>query len=60
MHCFIIQSKRGLTYLNFTRAHCHKTFLSVIYEFSQYVRAFVRGKLFQHSLANTLALYENL
>jgi hypothetical protein len=27
-------------------AHCYKTFLSVIYDFSQKARVFVTGKLF--------------
>ncbi len=41
-----------LTYCNYyaTRGQCYKTFLSVIYEFSQSAKVFVPGKPFQLSL----------
>ncbi len=37
----------------------YKTFLSVIYEFSEKARVFIPGKLFKPSLTYTLSFYEN-
>jgi hypothetical protein len=42
------------------QGQCYKTFLSIIYEFSQSTRMFVPDKLYQPILTDALALYKNL